>query len=309
VTRTQLVLPWSDADRLLGGLPSNVDVAVYDGEGEFPAEGGRANFYVPPYMKPDYTLEFMEFMPELQVVQTLTAGVDNVWPHLPPGATLCNARGVHDASTAELVVGLIIASLRKIPEFARAQETGAWLHDRYEALADKTVLIVGYGAVGEAIERRLAGFEVDVLRVARSARDGVSAFTDLDPLLPQADVVVVICPLTDETRGLIDSTFLGRMKQGSLLVNASRGPVAVTDDLLAAATAEHVRLALDVTDPEPLPADHPLWRAPNVLISPHVGGNSTAFLPRAYKLVAAQLNRFVNGEPLENVMVRPGASE
>ena len=118
-------------------------------------------------------------MPELEVVQTLTAGVDNVWPHLPAGATLCNARGVHDASTAELVVGLTIASLRRIPEFVRAQETGEWLHDRYEALADKTVLIVGYGAVGEAIERRLAGFEVEVLRVARSARDGVSPFEDL----------------------------------------------------------------------------------------------------------------------------------
>jgi phosphoglycerate dehydrogenase-like enzyme len=307
VTRTQLVLPWPDADRVLGGLPPTVDVAVYDG-GELPPEAEHATFYVPPYMAADHTLAVMSSMPALEVVQTLTAGVDNVWPHLPAEAVLCNARGVHDASTAELVVGLVIASLRRIPEFVRAQETGAWLHDRYEALADKTVLIVGHGAVGEAIERRLAGFEVDVLRVARSARDGVSPFEDLSALLPQADVVVVICPLTDETRGMVDAAFLGRMRQGALLVNASRGPVAVTDDLLAAARSGRVRLALDVTDPEPLPADHPLWRAPNVLISPHVGGNSTAFLPRAYKLVAAQIRRFVAGEPLENVMVRPGSS-
>jgi phosphoglycerate dehydrogenase-like enzyme len=305
VTRTQIVLPWEDAGHLLGGLPPTVDVAVYDGEGPLPAAAADATFFVPPYMGPAPTLAVMADMPKLEVVQTLTAGVDNVWPHLPEGVTLHNARGVHDASTAELVVGLTIAALRRIPEFARAQATGEWLHDRYDALADKTVLIVGYGAVGEAIERRLAGFEVDVLRVARSARDGVSPFEDLPGLLPQADVVVVVCPLTDETRGLIDSTFLGRMKQGALLVNASRGPVAVTDDLLAAANSGHVRLALDVTDPEPLPPEHPLWRAPNTLISPHVGGNSTAFLPRAYRLVAAQLARYVAGEPLINRVERP----
>jgi len=305
VTRTQIVLPWPDADHLLGGLPPTVDVAVYDGTGPLPAEAAGAELFVPPYMGPDHTLAVMAQMPRLKVVQTLTAGVDNVWPHLPEGVTLHNARGVHDASTAELVVGLTIAALRRIPEFARAQATGEWLHGRYDALADRTVLIVGYGAVGEAIERRLAGFEVDVLRVARSSRDGVSAFEDLPGLLPQADVVVVVCPLTDETRGLVDSTFLGRMKDGALLVNASRGPVAVTDDLLASATSGRVRLALDVTDPEPLPADHPLWRAPNTLISPHVGGNTTAFLPRAYRLVAAQLHRLVDGEPLVNQVTRP----
>ena len=305
MTRTQLVLPWSDADRLLGGLPPDVDVAVYDGEGDLPPEAERAALYVPPYMGPPHTLEVMARMPDLAVVQTLTAGVDNFWPYLPEGPVLCNARGVHDASTAELVVGLTIASLRRIPEFVRAQESGEWLHDRYEALADKTVLIVGYGAVGEAIERRLAGFEVDVLRVARSAREGVSPFSELDTLLPQADVVIVVCPLTDQTRGMIDAAFLGRMRDGALLVNASRGPVAVTDALLAVARSGRLRLALDVTDPEPLPPGHPLWTAPGVLISPHVGGNTTAFLPRARRLVAAQVHRFLNGEPLENVMTRP----
>jgi phosphoglycerate dehydrogenase-like enzyme len=300
-----VVLPWNDADRLLGGLPSGVDVCVYDGDGDLPAAAAEATFFVPPYMGPDHTLAVMAQMPQLEVVQTLTAGVDNVWPHLPSGVSLHNARGVHDASTAELVVGLIVASLRRIPEFVRAQESGEWLYGRYDALADKTVLIVGYGAVGEAIERRLAGFEVDVLRVARTAREDVSAFEDIDALLPQADVVVVVCPLTDQTRGLVDSTFLGRLKDGALLVNASRGPVAVTDDLLAAAQSGRVRLALDVTDPEPLPPEHPLWRTPGVLISPHVGGNTSAFLPRAYRLVAAQLARYVAGQPLQNQVERP----
>jgi phosphoglycerate dehydrogenase-like enzyme len=215
---------------------------------------------------------------------------------------------VHDASTAELVVGLIIASLRRIPDFVRAQATGEWRYGRYDALADKTVLIVGYGSVGEAIEQRLGGFEVDVLRVARSARSGeprVHGFDDLPRLLPQADVVVLVTPLTEQTRGLVDAAFLARMKPGALIVNAARGPVVVTDDLLAAVRSGRVRAALDVTDPEPLPADHPLWVEPNVLISPHVGGNTSAFLPRAHRLVAEQLQRFAAGQPLLNVMSRP----
>ncbi len=238
-------------------------------------------------------------------MQTLTAGVDNVWPYLPEGVTLCNAKGVHDASTAELVVGLMIASLRHFPEFVRAQESGEWTYGRYQALADKRVLIVGYGSVGHAIASRLAGFEVEVVAVARTARDDIHGYDELDSLLPTADVVVLVCPLTDETRGMVDSAFLARLKDGALLVNASRGPVVVTDDLLKEVTNERIRAALDVTDPEPLPPDHPLWRAPGVLISPHVGGNTSAFLPRAQRLVAAQLRRFATGEPLENVMVRP----
>jgi phosphoglycerate dehydrogenase-like enzyme len=300
------MLPWPDATAALGGIPDGIEVACFDGVGAPPSiEAARVEFYVPQYMGTADSLEAMRAMPGLRVVQTLTAGVDNVWPYLPEGVTLCNAKGVHDASTAELVVGLIIASLRRIPEFVRAQETGEWMYGRYQALADKRVLIVGYGSVGHAIAARLAGFEVEVVAVARTAREGIHAYAELDSLLPAADVVVLVCPLTDETRGMVDSAFLARMKDGALLVNASRGPVVVTDDLVKELADERIRAALDVTDPEPLPADHPLWHAPGVLISPHVGGNTSAFLPRAQRLVAAQLRRFAAGEPLENVMVRP----
>jgi phosphoglycerate dehydrogenase-like enzyme len=247
----------------------------------------------------------MDRMPRLRIVQTLTAGVDNVWEHLPAGVTLCNARGVHDASTAELVVGLIIASLRRIDDFARAQERGEWIAGRYEALADKRVLIIGYGSVGEALERRLLPFETDVVKVARTARGDVHGFDELPSLLPQADVVVLLCPLTDQTRGLVDAAFLAQLKDGALLVNAARGPVVATDDLVAALHTGRITAAVDVTDPEPLPADHPLWSAPGVLISPHVGGNTSAFLPRARRLVAGQVGRFVAGDLLINVMERP----
>jgi phosphoglycerate dehydrogenase-like enzyme len=161
---------------------------------------------------------------------------------------------------------------------------------------------VGHGAVGSAIEARLRAFECEVVPVARRARDGVHAIEELPDLLGEADVVILIVPLTDQTRGLVDAAFLGRMRDGALLVNVARGQVVVTDDLVAAVQAGRVRAALDVTDPEPLPAEHPLWTSPNVLISPHVGGASSAMWPRAHRLVRQQLERFAAGEPLANVM-------
>lgn len=305
-----VLLPWADHADVLGGATDGIEVAVYPGDTD-PSDDvlARTAFYVPPYMGATHSLELMARMPELRVVQTLTAGVDNVWPYLPAGVALHNAAGVHDASTAELVLGLVLARLRRIDDFARAQESGEWLYGRYDSLADKRVMILGYGNVGRAIEVRLSGFEVDVVRVARTARttdDGldVHGFADLDALLPDVDVVIVIVPQTPETTGLVDAAFLARMRPGALLVNAARGPVVVTDDLVEALRTGRVRAALDVTDPEPLPPGHPLWSAPGVLISPHVGGNTTAFLPRAHRLVAAQLRRWRAGEPLDNAMTR-----
>jgi phosphoglycerate dehydrogenase-like enzyme len=245
-------------------------------------------------------LTLLRDMPRLHVVQTLTAGYEHVLPHLPPGVRLCNARGVHDASTAELALALMLASLRGIPDFVRGQDRSEWRHARHESLADRTVLIVGYGGIGEAIERRLAGFEVTVLRVARTAREGVAPLEDLPDLLPRADVVVLCVPLTDQTRHLVDAGFLGLMRDGALLVNVSRGAVVDTGALLAELATGRLRAALDVTDPEPPPADHPLWSVPGLLLSPHVGGNSTAFLPRAQGLIVDQLTRYAAGEPLRN---------
>ena len=298
---TLVCIPWSEPEVVASVIPAGVDWVTYDGTGEVP-RSAEVDFFVPPYMGADHTLQVMEHMSSLKAVQTLTAGVDNVWAHLPSGVTLCNAKGVHDASTAELAVGLTIASLRKFPEFVRAQESGDWLYGRYDALADKTVLIVGFGSVGEALEQRLIPFEVTIMKVARTARAGVSGFESLAQLLPKADVVVLTAPLTEQTRGLVDSEFISAMKEGALLVNVARGPVVNTEDLLAAVKTGRIRAALDVTDPEPLPADHELWRTPGVLISPHVGGNTTAFLPRAYRLVHAQLLRYVANEPLHNIM-------
>ena len=221
-------------------------------------------------------------MESLQVLQLLTAGYEHVLQYVPDGMQVCNARGVHDSSTAELALTLTLSSLRGIPDFVLAQQEGRWVHADYPALADKTVLIFGYGSIGESIEQRLIPFEINVIRVASRARAGdVHGVDELPELLPQADVVIIITPLTPTTRHLVDSRFLASMRDGALLVNVSRGGVVDTDALLAELQSGRLRAALDVTDPEPLPSDHPLWSAPGVLISPHVGGNSSAFLPRA----------------------------
>jgi phosphoglycerate dehydrogenase-like enzyme len=229
---------------------------------------------------------------------------------MPKGVVLANAAGVHDASTSELAVGLLLASLRGIDDFARAMPTGTWCHERRRALADSTVAIIGFGGVGQALARRLAGFECEVVGFARTARIGpsgtpVHAAADLPAMLPRFDVVVLCVPLTAATTAMVDAKFLAAMADGSLLVNVARGPVVVTDALVAQCVSGRLRAALDVTDPEPLPADHPLWRAPNTLISPHVGGNTSAFLPRARRLVAEQLARLAAGEEPMNVVPRP----
>ncbi|MDQ3627389.1 MAG: 2-hydroxyacid dehydrogenase [Actinomycetota bacterium] len=295
-------LPFGAED--LGDVPDGLRIETFRA-GEPPESVARVEFFVPTY---DTGLDLSRLLPRmrsLRVVQTQTAGVDNVEPHMPPGVTLCNARGVHDASTAELAVALVLASLRGIPDFARAQEQGRWRHERRPALADRSVLIVGYGSIGAALERRLTGFECEIVRVARRPRDGVHEWQDLPDLLGHADVVVLMVPLDDSTRGLVDAGFLARMKDGALLVNVARGAVVDTGALVAECASGRLMAAVDVTDPEPLPPEHPLWRTPGVLVSPHVGGATSAMKPRVTRLVAAQLARFVAGEPLVNVVGGP----
>ncbi|MER5210665.1 2-hydroxyacid dehydrogenase [Streptomyces sp. NPDC002838] len=300
------------------GLPEGPTYRFWDGAEDFPADPADCAYYVVPYMKPvEVGLRPVPRMSSVQVVQTLSAGVDNVMPglkHLPPGVRLCNARGVHEASTAELTLTLILASLRGVPDFVRAQDRGEWRGGFRPALADKSVLIVGYGSIGSAIEDRLVPFEVArVARVARSARTTargpVRPLTELPSLLPEADVVVLVTPLTETTRHLVNADFLARMKDGALLVNVGRGPVVDAKALLSELETGRITAALDVTDPEPLPPGHPLWRAPGVLVSPHVGGPTSAFLPRAKRLLVDQLNRFVNREPLRNVILTTSTTD
>jgi phosphoglycerate dehydrogenase-like enzyme len=280
-------------------LPTGVRVEVVP-EPAAAVSADEVEGYVLPYRFEPRDLDVLDRMPRLRFVQSLTAGTEHLEGRIPAGVALCSGRGIHSSSTAELAMTLILASLRGVPDFIRAQDRGEWIHGFRPALADKQVLIVGYGDIGEALERRLVAFEADVVRVARRARPGVHAVGELSDLLPAADVVVLLVPLTEETRHLVDAEFLARMKLGALLVNVARGGLVDTAALATALQESRVTAALDVTDPEPLPPDHPLWRAPGVLISPHVGGPSSAFRPRAERLIRDQLRRFAAGDPLAN---------
>lgn len=299
-----IVLPSYIRDALPADLPGIVEL---DERGVLPDEVfERVDFYVRAYYAGVPEGELIARMPNLRVLQTLTAGVDDVLPYLPAGVTLCNAAGVHDASTAELTVGLMLAMQRGLHEYRDRQHRGEWEHEFRPALADSRVLIIGAGHIATAIAKRLAPFEVQVDRIGRSARtDALGQVHDLSALpalLPQADIVSLIVPLTAETRHLVDARFLAAMKPGALLVNTARGAIVDTEALLRALHDGRVRAALDVTDPEPLPTDHPLWRAPNCLITPHVGGDTAAFIPRAKALVAAQVQRWLDGQPLANIV-------
>jgi phosphoglycerate dehydrogenase-like enzyme len=312
-------VPADADDELLAFFPKEAEIIRLD-----PKEKGEVavDFWVAPIHPRDMAAVSARIR-GVKVVQSLWAGVDALLPFVPEGAKLYDAQGVHDIPVAEWIATGILAVLKYIPFYVRMQERGHWekqpsAEPSYqpgyrgdapqappvvpEELAGKVVLIAGYGAIGRAVEERLTPFGVSFLRVGRSARGGVEPAERLDDLLPQADIVVLLVPLTEKTKGLIDGARLGKMKRGALLVNAARGPVVNTDALVEALHAGQVRAVVDVTDPEPLPDGHPLWSAPNVLITPHIGGASARFMERAFRLAAEQVRRYIAGEPLMNLV-------
>jgi phosphoglycerate dehydrogenase-like enzyme len=196
----------------------------------------------------------------------------------------------------------MLAALRQLPAFAADQSRRAWSHVRTESLDGKRVLLVGYGPIGAAIERRLLPFGATVTRVSRTPRDGVSGLPELPALAAAADIMVVCIALHPATRGLVGAQTLAALPDGALVVNVARGPIVAADALTSELTSGRLRAALDVTDPEPLPADRPEWGLPNVLITPHIGGDTTAFAARAPVFVADQAARHLAGRPLHNVV-------
>ncbi|MPZ51299.1 MAG: dihydrofolate reductase [Acidimicrobiia bacterium] len=285
---------------VLEPLASRQKVLVWNGREEPRHDPAEVEFYVQPYTFATNTIDIISKMTSLRVVQTLTAGVDHIAPAVPDGVMIANARGVHDASTAELALALTLASQRNIDGFVRDQDDANWSFDRYPSLADRNVTIVGYGSIGQAIHRRLEPFEVDVTPVASTARDGVRGIAEILEILPSSEIVILVVPRTPETVGLVDEEFLAAMPDDSLLVNVARGVIVDTDALMA--EEGRIRAALDVADPEPLPPEHPLWSRTGTIITPHVGGNTNAFLPRALRLIRDQVTRWLDDEPIENVI-------
>ena len=314
-----LGLPEEIDPTLFRYLPEGVDVTRIgkDLKGEL-----HLDMWVLP-LNPKQAAAARAHISSVHVVQSQYAGVDAFLSLVPAGATLCDAQGVHDIPVAEWILTAILASLKYIPFYVRMQATGDWkqrigaealylgthpgekpMHPSAleDELAGKTVLIVGYGSIGRATEERLRPFDVKMLRIGRRGRDGVEPVERLDDLLPRADIVVLLVPLTDQTRGFIDGKRLGKMKHGALLVNAARGPVVDTDALVEGLNAGRIQAAVDVTDPEPLPMGHPLWSAPNLLITPHIAGSSPGMMDRVMRLIGDQCRRYLAGEPLAHVV-------
>ncbi len=310
-------------DALFRYFPAGVEVVRYSIEGD-------ATYEVDLLVAPSFGKQAADILPRVRTryIQTISAGVETIQPMVPPGVVLLNAKGVHDSSTAEWAVTATLASLKWLPFYEDLRRQGEWVsaaasegywQQTYgsphgagtpillEELAEKSVLIVGYGSIGKAIEARLLPFEPrEIVRLARTARADergpIHGFDDLQQLLPEADVVVLITPLTEETHHLIGAAELGLMRRGAILVNAARGGVVDTDALVGALEAHRIRAVLDVTDPEPLPAGHPLWRAPGLLLTPHIAGSTPLFLHRVFRFVGRQLGHLLAGEAPENII-------
>jgi phosphoglycerate dehydrogenase-like enzyme len=276
----------------------------------FQEDIGRVEVVIWPYPTPQGIDRNLYALPNLQLVQIMTAGVDSALPYVPPGVTVTNAAGVHATSTSEMALTLVLAKRRQIDVLLGQQQRREWISTRQPSLADSRVLIIGAGNIGTAIASRLKPFEVEVSRVGRTRREDanglVHGVAELPELLPLHDIVILITPLTDETKGLVDADFLASMPDGALLVNMARGGLVDTDALLAEVNSGRIQAALDVTDPEPLPQDHPLWTAKGVIVTPHVGGSSVAGVPRLHALLRKQISRFVAGEELLNKVPEPG---
>ena len=299
-------LPGPDSVALMGGLPDGMTADVWTGGEQLPDSADEVEVVVLPFGVPSSRMPVLAKLPRLRLIQLMSAGAERAIPFVPAGVTLCNARGAHDPAVAEWIMAVILAEVRQLPRFLAAQQAGRWDFASSRPLAGQTVLIVGYGSIGEAVERLLAPFGVTMARIARHARPGVLSMDDLPAVLPKADVVILLVPVTPATTGLVDARFLSQMQDGALLVNAARGSIVDTEALLAELRSGRLRAALDVTDPEPLPAGHPLWSAPGLLLTPHVAGATTQADQHAMAIVRNQLARYAAGEPLLNIVGEQG---
>jgi phosphoglycerate dehydrogenase-like enzyme len=286
-------------------LPPGVQVREIPRDA-IPDRPGRGDIVV-PHVRRDRLRELVDRLDGLRVIQTLSAGVDDYVEFVPPGVTLCDARGVHDIPVSEWVLAAILAMQRELPRYIRQQANRTWqpAPQPEPEVNGMEVLIVGHGSIGQAVAQRLTAFGAHVTGIALHPRGDTRGIAELDALLPDADAEVVLLPLTGTTRGMVGDKFIARMKPGALLINAGRGPVADTGAITEAVQQGRIRAALDVVDPEPLPQDHPLWQEPGALITPHVAGHSEVFIGRAWRFAGEQVRRYLDGKPLLNV-VRDG---
>jgi phosphoglycerate dehydrogenase-like enzyme len=279
-----------------------VEAVVYSAHQALPPEAEDAEVIVPDFLGRPETVALFGQLPNLKLVQLLSAGAEYWIDKVPPGVMLSTGRGAHGGSTAEWAVGALLAIYRELIEFDESRREGRWAYRMTDTLQGKRVLVVGAGDLGRELKRRLDTFDVTTTMVASHARDGVHGVDELPGLLPDHDAVVLMVPVTPATVGMVDAAFLAAMPDGAILVNGARGVVVDTDALLAELRSGRLRAALDVTDPEPLPEGHPLWTAPGLLLTPHVAGSVTGHRERAYAVVAAEVARLAAGKEPENLV-------
>ena len=302
--RLVVALPDIPERRHMGELPANVEVVLVPPDASPLPDLSRVDLIVPIGRVRQPLLDALAAPGRLRVIQTLSAGVDWLAGRVPDAVTVCNARGVYDGPLAEWVVGAILAFQRGLVRARDGQATRTWTSFEPDELAGRRAVILGFGSIGSAVAKRLEPFGVEVTGVARTRRDGVLGFEDLDGVLPEAEILVDLLPLTGETDGLLDARRLALLPDGALVVNAGRGRTVDTAALTRELERGRLRAALDVTDPEPLPDGHPLWALPNVLVSPHVAGDSPSSTVRAFALAGDQVRRFAAGQPLVNEVPR-----
>ena len=301
------ILVWTarGTAKWLDGLDERLEVVEIPADPMADPRLGEVKVLIPPLMRnlqdEAYDLRaLMAATASLEFVQAQTAGVDGIVDAVPHGVLLSSVRGAYDELMAELLVVGILTSYKSIPHYVHAQDETSWRPEEVRVVQGAKVLYVGYGSIAQCLERYLAPFGVESLKVARTARDGVDDLDALPRLLPPADIVVVLTPLTAATRNLVDARFLAAMKPGALLVNGARGACVDTDALIAAARERGIRAFLDVTEPEPLPDGHPLWSAPGVFITPHIGSLVADNNERCFRVIRENLTRWVEGKPVLN---------
>lgn len=296
----------------VGPLPEGLETAIWDFDSDpVGASLEDVQIAVFPYMANFSQLAAVTKAPNLKLVQTQTTGFDGIRELVGPKVSVATAHGVHAASTAELAIGLAIASLRGIGESVRDQGNALWNPRRWPGLADRKVAIVGVGGIGEEIRKRLDPFEVELSRFGTRARTDehgeIFAIDELESRAKDIEVLILIVPHNESTHHLVDARLLAALPNDAVVVNVARGPVVDTDALVAELASGRLRCASDVFDPEPLPADHPIWQLPNALIVPHNGGNTEAFLPRMTALLKRQVVAWAENRDSENLVYKSGS--
>ena len=259
----------------------------------------------------DIDRELLDRAEDLELFACTFAGTD----HLPldaladRGVTVTNASGIHAPGIAEQVLGSLLTFARRLHVSWGRNDRGVWQHVQSTELKGSTVTVVGLGSIGTAVVDRLAGFDVDTIGVRHSPAKGgptdeVLGYDAVHDALARTDYLVLACPLTDLTRHLIDAEALATLEPSAVVVNVARGGVIDTDALVAALQTNGIRgAALDVTDPEPLPADHPLWGLDNALVTPHTGGHTPEHWPRLADVVSENVRALRDGNAtLQNVV-------